>query len=91
MELLAIIGGLIALIALYFCFGIVLRFLWGWWILAVGIPVCIVVGIAFGLVGAILAIVGFVFALYANNEWHDSTIFLTVSNKIDKAFYFNDT
>lgn len=91
MEIVTILGGIVGLIVLYFCLGLVLRFLWGWWILAVSVPVCIVVGFALGWLGAIGAIVGFCVALYANNEWHSSTLFLSVANKIDKAFYFSDT
>ena len=91
MELLAVIGIAFFLVVLYFCLGVALKFIWGWWILIVGTPLCIYIGVAYGLVGAIAGIIGFFVAISANNEWHDSQQYLVISNKIDKGFYFNDT
>lgn len=91
MEILAIVAVLVALIVLYFCLGIALRFLWGWWILCIAVPICVVIGFAFGWVGAICAIGGFCLSLYVNNEWHSTSVFLAVAGKIDRLFNFNDT
>jgi hypothetical protein len=90
MELLAVIALLVASVALYFFLGVALKFLWGWWILLVAIPVCLFIGIKFGWWGAIGGFVGFLIAVTANNEWHDTKPYLAVSGRIDKAFYFKD-
>jgi len=91
MELLIIIGILAGLIILYFCLGIAFKFIWGWWIMVIATPLCIFVGLAFGWLGAIGGIIGFFVALGANNEWHGTAYYLSISRKIDKGFYFGDT
>ena len=91
MELLAVIGIIIGLVVLYFCLGIALKFIWGWWILVIATPSCVYIGVAYGWWGAIGGVVGFCIALAANNEWHDSKPYLAVSARIDKGFYFKDT
>ncbi|MGH8273021.1 MAG: hypothetical protein ACRES9_02010 [Gammaproteobacteria bacterium] len=91
MEFLVVIGGIVAAVALYFFFGIALRFLWGWGILVFATPACVFFCFAFGWWGAIVGIIAFFAALWATNEWHDSSLFLTVGAKIDKVFYLGDT
>lgn len=91
MELLLVVLGIIALVVAYFCFGVVVKFFLAWWILAFGVPVLIVIGIALGWVGAVAAIAGFVALLGANNRWHDSELYLALERKVDSAFYLSDT
>lgn len=90
MQLLAVVGIIAGLVALYFSLGIVLKFLLDWWIMIIAIPLCIYVGIAFEWSGAIGSLVGFVLALGGNNEWHSTRLYLAISKKIDKMFYFKD-
>ena len=90
MELIAIIGIVIALIFLYFCFGILLKFLIAWWIILAGTPILFVVAILFGWVGAIIAIGGFIFLLRLNNTWGGSEIYFKIERVIDKAFNLGD-
>lgn len=91
MKLLIIIGIVIGLVVLYFSIGMLLKFLWGWWILTLAIPLCIFIGVYFGWLGAIGGLVGFIIALNINNEWHNNQLYLNISKKIDGAFYFSDT
>lgn len=91
MELIIIVAGLALIIISYFCVGIILRWLWEWLILFVALPFLLFVGIRFGWVGAITALVGAWASLLANNEWHSSSVYFRVSEKIEKAFYFGDT
>lgn len=91
MELLLIIGAVIALAVLYFCFGIALKFLVAWWILLLGTPALIGIGLAYGWVGAVVAIVGFFFLVQANNSWSGSAAYLKIEKYVDKAFYLADT
>ncbi len=90
MEFIAIVGGLLLLVVAYFCFGIVVKFFVAWWPLIVGWPILLVVGFAFGWIGAIVAVVGFAILLGANNRWQGSTLYAELERKIDKAFYFSD-
>jgi len=91
MELLLVILGIVALVIAYFCLGIVVKFFLAWWILALGIPVLIVIGIALSWIGAIAAISGFVALVRANNRWHGSELYLALERKVDSAFYLSDT
>lgn len=91
MELLLVVLGIIALVIGYFCFGIFVKFLLAWWILAFGIPVLLAIGLALGWVGAIAAIVGLFLLIGANNRWHDSELYLALERKVDNAFYLSDT
>ena len=91
MELLTIAVGIIAIVVGYFCFGVLVKFLLGWWILALGIPVLVGIGLSQGWVGALVAVAGFIGLLSANNRWHGSETYLVLERKVDKAFYFSDT
>ena len=91
MELLLVALGIVALVVGYFCFGILVKFLLAWWILALGIPVLLAIGLALGWVGAIAAIAGFIGLLGANNRWHESELYLALERKVDGAFYLSDT
>ena len=90
MELLLLAVGIVVLVVGYFCFGILLKFLLAWWILTLGIPILLTIGLVLGWVGAIAAIVGFVVLLGANNRWHGSEFYLALERKVDKAFFLSD-
>jgi hypothetical protein len=91
MELLALIGICIGAVLLYFGLGIALKFVWGWWILSVSIPTCIYLGLTFGWTGAVIAVLALLIAVALNDKWHGSTVYVKVSNKLDRLFMFNDT
>ena len=91
MEFVIIVLGLAALITIYFCFGIFVKFMLAWWILVIGTPITIIVGFGFGWFGALIAIGGFLFLLDANNKWHSSERYTSMAKKVDKAFYLSDT
>jgi hypothetical protein len=91
MEILLIALGIAALVAAYFCLGIALKFIWGWWLLVVGIPILLTIGLAIGWVGALVAIIGFFVLLEANNQWHGSELYLAIERRIDGAFHLSDT
>lgn len=90
MELVAIIIGTVGLIVLYFAFGVVLKFLWGWWILLLATPACLVVGFLYGWGGAIGALVAFFISISLNNSWHSNRAYLAVTASLDRAFHFED-
>ena len=91
MEFLLLLLGIVVLVVGYFCLGIFVKFLLAWWILTLGIPIFLAVGIAFGWLGAIAAVVGLVALLVANNDWQGSELYLALERKVDRAFYFSDT
>lgn len=91
MELLALIGICIGLALLYFGVGIALKFVWGWWILTISIPACIYLGVAFGWIGAVVAVLALATAVVLNDRWHGSAVYVKLSDKIDTVFMFKDT
>lgn len=91
MELLLVVLGIVALVVAYFCFGIIVKFFLAWWMLALGVPVLLAIGIALGWGGAVAAIAGFVALLGANNRWQGSELYLALERKVDSAFYLSDT
>lgn len=90
MELLIIVLGIAAAVALYFAAGIVVRFLWEWVVVIVALPVCLAVGLGLGWSGAVIGFIGFCGALAANNGWHSTGIYQAGAARIDKTFYFGD-
>lgn len=91
MEFFWAVLGIVALVVAYFCFGIAVKFLLGWWILVLGTPVLFIVGIALGWIGTIVVIAGLITLIAANNRWHDSKLYLALEQKVDRAFYLSDT
>lgn len=91
MEFLLLALGIIALVIGYFCFGIFVKFMLAWWILTLGIPVLLAIGLGLGWVGAVIAIFGFIALLGANNRWHECELYLALERKVDNAFYLSDT
>jgi hypothetical protein len=90
MEFLLIIVGIILLTVLYFIFGIVLKFIWGW------LPRCwgLISGVAIGFLGggggAIIGLILVISSIGLTNSWQDSALYLKFENFIDKRFYFKD-
>ena len=91
MAFFIIIAAIVSLVVAYFCLGILIKFIVAWGILAIGVPILIIFGISFGWLGAVGAILGFVFLLHANNEWHGNEKYLALEKKIDNAFNLSDT
>ena len=82
---------LIVLVFCYFFIGIILKFIVGWWILIVGIPITIYLGFKYGLIGSIVALFSLGIFLGLNNLWHDCRLFLYFEKVLDKIFYMSDT
>jgi hypothetical protein len=91
MALLVVLGALVGAVCAYFLAGILIRWLWEWWILAFAIPIALIVGFSSGWVGAVVAIIAVCLALAANNHWHSSPWYFAGADRIDNAFYFKDT
>ena len=91
MEFLIFVAAIVFLVVAYFCLGILLKFIVAWGILAIGVPILVMFGIFFGWLGAVGSVLGFIFLLHANNQWHQNESYLSLERKIDKAFNLSDT
>jgi hypothetical protein len=91
MEFIIGLLGIIGLVALYFCFGIFVKFILAWWITVLGVPILIGVGFLMGWPGAIAVILGLAVLSHVNNKWHESELYLTLESKVDAVFYLSDT
>jgi apolipoprotein N-acyltransferase len=91
MQFVLLIVGIIAAIAVYFSFGILVKFILGWWLLILAIPMLIIIGFALSWLGAILAVVGILYVINLNDKWHSSELYLSLEKKVDRAFYLSDT
>lgn len=90
MELLIVVGVLIALVIGYFCLGALLKFLVQWWMAVVfGIPL-LYVGLGFGWIGAIGAVLGALLLMGATMNWQNSPTCEALEARLNKAFYFDD-
>lgn len=90
MEFLLIIGGIVLLVVLYFVFGILLKFIWGWLPLILGLVSGVVIGFLGGWIGAIVGLLLVILSVGFTNAWQDSVLYLKFENSIEKAFYFKD-
>lgn len=81
---------IIGLILLYFFFGILIKFLWGWLPLIIGGIVGLGLGLAGGVTNAVIAIILFITALVLTNNWQGSDVYFDIEEKIDSMFYFKD-
>jgi len=90
MDVISIIAIIIALLLLYFFFGILMKFLWGW--LPLGISILISIGFILvgGTVNSIIAIIIFIVGLGLTNNWQGSNLYFIIEEKIEKLFYFKD-
>ena len=78
---------LVGLVLVYFVFGIALKFFIAWWILLLGAPVLLGIGLTYDWPGAIFAIGGFSILIRANNSWSGSTTYLKIENYVDVIFH----
>ena len=90
MEFILIIICAVVLIIAYFCSGIFLKFLWGWWPLLIGILIGLIALFSGGWMGAIFGIIVFIVAITGTNSWQDTTTYTRLESSIEKAFYFRD-
>lgn len=90
MELFAIISAIVLLVILYFCFGMLIKFIWGWLPLLIGLVVGITIGILGGWSGAAIGLVIILGSIFATDSWHGTDLFLTVEESIEKKFHLND-
>jgi hypothetical protein len=90
MEVGIIVGGIILLLILYFIFGMLIKFVWGWFPLILGIPVGISLGIIGDWTGAIIGLVICIGALLGTDSWQGSLLFLKYEELIEKQFYLDD-
>lgn len=90
MDIVSIILIVISLLLIYFFFGVLIKFLWGWLPLVIGG----IIGLGFGLYGgisnAIIAIIVFIASLIYTNNWQGSDLYFKIEEKIDSVFYFRD-
>lgn len=90
MEFFAIIFGIVLLVTLYFCFGMLVMFIWGWFPLIIGLSLGIISGILGGWSGATIGIAIVLASIFGTNTWHGTDLFLTIEESIEKKFYLND-
>ena len=90
MEFVAIIIGIVLLVVLYFCIGMVAKFIWGWLPLATGLAVGVGMAIFGGWLGAAIGVFICVALVVGTDRWHSTDLFQRVERGIDKAFHFDD-
>ncbi|MCF6308986.1 MAG: hypothetical protein L3J19_00710 [Sulfurimonas sp.] len=90
MEIVFVVSIIIALLILYFFFGILVKFLWGWLPLIIGGIIGLGLGVAGGTISAIVAIIIFITSLILTNNWQGSDLYFNIEEKIDSMFYFKD-
>ena len=90
MEFLILILGGILCVFCYLAFGMIVRWIWEWWVLAISTPILFTIGMKSGLGGAAVCLCIFCVALVANNSWHTTDLYFRGAKWIDKAFYFRD-
>lgn len=90
MELLYIVGGIVAFFCIFFAIGIGASFIFNYWIMIIGIPLSLYVGFLGGYIFAIIGLVGGFGSIFLNNYWHGTSFYLKYIDKIDKGFFFKD-
>ncbi len=85
MELFTIILAIVLLVTLYFCFGMLVKLVWGWFPLIIGLISGITIGILGGWPGAVIGFVIILFSVFGTDAWHNTDIFLTVEETIEKS------
>ena len=91
MQLAAVVLILAGLIATYFMAGILLSWLWSWWILIIAIPAGIAVGLTEGWLGALAGLAGVTLAIGLTDRWQGTTTHDAVADAIERMFHFGDT
>lgn len=90
MKLLIVILAIGLLVLAYFWMGVALKFLLLWWMsFVVGIPL-LYIGLTFGWLGAIGAVLGAVLLLAITLSWQNSHTCQVLQARLNKAFYFDD-
>ena len=90
MEIFLIFVATIILTVLYFCFGALVSFIWGWWISIVAILTTIYILYVDGWNGVTAGIFLIAFSIIFTDSWQGTNLYNIVSDKIDSAFNFND-
>lgn len=90
MELLLVIVGLIALIGLYFFLGVIIKFLWAWLPMVLGLLISLAVGLSGGWVAAGIGVFLALLTLIGADSWHRTDIYQKVESTIEKIFYFDE-
>jgi len=91
MHFVLVVAGLMLLLVGYFCLGMIAKFFLGWWIIAFGFPILLIVGFTMGWIGAIVAVVGLLVLTSLNNWWQGCALYMKLERWVDRAFYFSDT
>lgn len=90
MELLLVIVGLIALIGLYFCLGAIIKILWAWLPMVLGLLISLAVGLSGGWVAGGIGVFLALLTLVGADSWHRTDIYQKVESAIEKTFYFDE-
>lgn len=88
--MLTIIGGVVLLVIVYFMFGMMIKFIWGWFPLVVGLAVGLALGLSGGWSGASFGMIISIGALIGTDSWQGSLLYLRYEEMIEKRFYLND-
>lgn len=89
MNIILIFLCIIAFIILYFCFGILLSFLIGWWPIIIYFAI-FVIFLVNNLSMALYTIPVGLILILVTNLWQGTTVYLNIIERLDKKFYFND-
>ncbi len=87
---LLILLGIVALVVLYFCFGIAVKFLVGWFPVILGGIVTVAMLIFGSVFWQIIGILLFGVTVNWSDRWHRSDAYLAIEKKLDELFYFKD-
>jgi len=90
MDFFSIITIIISLLLLYFFFGVLIKFFWGWLPLIIATMLSISLIIVGGTINSILAIILFFAGTALTNSWQGSDLYFMIEEKIEKLFYFKD-
>lgn len=82
--------GVIAAITAYFCLGIVVKFLWGWFPIVFSTMAAIAILIFGNGFWQVIGVMLFCMSLHWNSLWHNTTIYTNIEKKLDDWFYFKD-
>lgn len=87
---LLILLGIVAIIIAYFCFGIAIKFLWGWFPVMFGVVVMIVSLFSSSLAWQVGGVLFFCISVHWTGLWHGSMVYANIEKKLNKLFNFED-
>ena len=90
MEFLFVSVGIFLLIVIYFWLGVVVKFLWGWLPMVLGLLVAVAVGFSGGWVAGILGVFLALLTVVGADAWHRTALYQSVESLIDRTFYFEE-